>query len=139
MRSLAFAIFILTTLAPVAASTQQSWLDADGQPLPFETDEELLVFLRTAKVVSEKPIGVGVNQSVKVTLQQDGVRAHAIFARSIREKTPPASKAVPIGCSPTATCSSAPPTSSLCCSRCHASHPPCCVRSEDVAEAYRSG
>lgn len=36
-------------------------------------------FMRTAEVVNERPIGIGINHSVKVTLEQDGVQSHAIF------------------------------------------------------------
>ncbi len=70
-------IFVLVTAASIAA--QHVWLDADGKALPFQTDEEITEFMRTANVVDEEPIGVGINQSVRVTLEQNGVRAHAIF------------------------------------------------------------
>ncbi len=70
-------VFVLATAASIAA--QHVWLDADGKALPFQTDEEITEFMRTANVVNEEPIGVGINKSVKVTLEQNGVRAHAIF------------------------------------------------------------
>ncbi len=70
-------VFVLVTAASIGA--QHVWLDADGKALPFQTDEEITEFMRTANVVNEEPIGIGINQSVKVTLEQNGVRAHAIF------------------------------------------------------------
>lgn len=57
----------------------QPWLDTDGQPLPFQDDDAILEFMRTAEVVNEKTIGTGINRSVRVTLEKDNVRAHAIF------------------------------------------------------------
>ncbi len=47
--------------------------------LPFETEERLLEFLRTARVVSQKELTSGVNRPLKVRLQQDGVETNAIF------------------------------------------------------------
>ena len=38
--------------------------DVNGEPIPFSTDDEILDFLRTARVVSETPIGVGINESI---------------------------------------------------------------------------
>ena len=58
---------------------ESRWLDADGKPLPFRDDAELLEFLRTASVVSEREIGIGINASRKLLLERNGVRAHAIF------------------------------------------------------------
>lgn len=67
-------------LAGVAsAQPEHRWLDVDGNPLPFQTDDALLEFMRTADVIDEKDIGTGVNRSVRVTLEQNSVRAHAIF------------------------------------------------------------
>ena len=68
-----------TTAIAATAFSQHIWLDAEGQPLPFETDRELMEFMRSAEVVNERPIGIGINRSVKVTLEQDGVRSSAIF------------------------------------------------------------
>jgi len=69
----------LATAIATTAFSQHIWLDVEGQPLPFETDDELMEFMRSAAVVNEQDIGVGINRSVKVTLEQDGVRSHAIF------------------------------------------------------------
>lgn len=59
--------------------TGHRWLDVDGRPLPFQEDAELLEFLRTARMVSERKIGTGVNESYQILLEKNGVRAHAIF------------------------------------------------------------
>ena len=69
---------LLLLVAP-AASAQTKWLDVNGDPLPFADDSAVLDFLRTAPVVAETDIGVGVNRSQKLTLEKDGVRAHGIF------------------------------------------------------------
>ena len=63
----------------LSAQPRHQWLDAEGRPLPFRDDDAILEFMRTAEVVKESPIGTGVNQSVRVTLEKNGVRAHAIF------------------------------------------------------------
>ena len=55
------------------------WNDVNGEPVPFSTDDEILDFLRTARVVSETPIGVGINESNKLLLEKDGVEINAIF------------------------------------------------------------
>jgi hypothetical protein len=55
------------------------WLDAGGDPLPIQSDAEILEFLRTATVVSRQRIPVGVNRPEKLLLQENGIRAHAAF------------------------------------------------------------
>lgn len=55
------------------------WLGADGEPLPFDTDAELLDFLETAPVVKKKVLSSGSTQPWKLTLERDGIRANAIF------------------------------------------------------------
>ncbi len=74
-------LWLIAAATAVAATAfpQHVWLDVHGQPLPFDTAGELMEFMRTAEVVNERPIGIGINQSVKVTLEQDGVQSHAIF------------------------------------------------------------
>lgn len=59
------------------------WLDSNGEPLPFQTDEAVLEFLQQARIVSSGSVGVGVNGIRKVLLEKDGVRAHAAF-RDVR-------------------------------------------------------
>ena len=55
------------------------WTDPEGKPLPFPSEDELLVFLRTADVLSEKEIPGGITFPIKLLLEKDGVRADAIF------------------------------------------------------------
>ena len=55
------------------------WLDVDGHPLPFQSDEAIEVYLLEAEVESSKKIGAGVTAPRKVILNRDGVRAHAAF------------------------------------------------------------
>jgi len=63
-------------------SPQRTFLGVDGSPLPFENDAELIEFLQTAEVIDATTIETGVNRSQKVTLEQDGVRAHAAFRQT---------------------------------------------------------
>jgi len=55
------------------------FLDADGQPLPFQTDEQIEQFLEIAEIVSIKKIPVGVSGPRKMLLAGQGVRLHAVF------------------------------------------------------------
>ncbi len=55
------------------------WLDPEGRTLPFDTDDELLDFLRTASIVERRTLGSGTTNPQKLLLEKDGVRAHAIF------------------------------------------------------------
>ncbi len=69
----------------LSSTAQKRWRDPDGKPLPFTTDAELLEFLRTAKVVSEKRLSGGINFPRMLLLERDGVRANAVF-RDIHEE-----------------------------------------------------
>jgi hypothetical protein len=55
------------------------WLDVEGRPLPFQSDEEIEEFLRTATVESTEKIPVGVTGPRKVVLAGNGVRANTVF------------------------------------------------------------
>lgn len=70
--------------APAAA---MRWTDPEGKPLPFQSEDELLVFLRTADVKSEKQLSGGVTVPTKMLLEKDGIRADAIFRDVNEEKT----------------------------------------------------
>ena len=68
------------------------FVDVDGRPLPFQSDEEIERFLSTAAVVSMTKIPVGVTNPRKVLLADEGIRFNAIFKdvdleeRNVREK-----------------------------------------------------
>jgi hypothetical protein len=70
---------------PASPSPARIWLDADGRPLPFKTDEEVMEFLRTADVRQMKTISEGVTHPQKVLLEKNGIRVHAAF-RTINEQ-----------------------------------------------------
>ena len=55
------------------------WKGPDGEPLPIQTDEEILDFLRTATPVSLDWVGRGITDPQIIVLDKDGVRARAIF------------------------------------------------------------
>ncbi len=55
------------------------WLDPDGNPLPFRSDAEVLEFLRTAKIIPMKKLKSGITKPLKVLLEKDGLRMHAIY------------------------------------------------------------
>ncbi len=67
-------------LRAAAGAPSWSWLGADGEALPWQTEEEALEFLRTARVVAEKSVATGINRTLKVRLQdKQGVVANAAF------------------------------------------------------------
>lgn len=55
------------------------WFDPAGKPLPYTTEDEVLDFMRTARVVQIDEIEEGVSEPRKVLLEKDGIRLHAIF------------------------------------------------------------
>ena len=61
------------------SSRSHVWLGADDRPLPLATEDEILRFLEQAEVVAQKVLARGVNGTIKVTLERDGVTAHAAF------------------------------------------------------------
>lgn len=63
------------------------FLDADGQPLPFQTDEEIEQYLATASLVSKTKIPVGVTDPMKFLLGKDGLRVNAVFKDINREES----------------------------------------------------
>ena len=65
----------------VAVPSPMMWQDPDGTPLPFQNDSEILEFLRTARVVTQKRVGVGVNEISKVLLEKAGVQVNAAFRK----------------------------------------------------------
>ncbi len=73
--------------ASPAPAAGHVWTGPDGKPLPFRNDEEILQFLRTAKVVSMKDIGTGITNPQKVLLEKDGIQMHAVFHTVNEEKT----------------------------------------------------
>ncbi|MCK5375893.1 MAG: hypothetical protein KAJ97_02350 [Acidobacteria bacterium] len=68
------------------------FLDVDGRPLPFQSDEAIEEFLRTAEVISNEKIPVGVTAPRKVLLEANGLRVNAVFKtidteqRNVRNK-----------------------------------------------------
>jgi len=66
-------------LAGDQAVAESQFQSVDGQPLPLETDDEVVEFLRSATVVSMKPVGSGATGAKKVLLDRDGLRVHAVF------------------------------------------------------------
>jgi hypothetical protein len=62
------------------------FIDVDGQPLPFQSDEAIEEQLRTADVVSQSKIPVGVSRPRKILLEGASRRFNAIFKFIEEEK-----------------------------------------------------
>ena len=94
------ALGIILGIALVGAALAQSaaaelstgeesrrWMGADGEYLPFQSDEEILAFLGSAEAERVKELTTGVNRPLKVLLRKDGILAHAIFRTVDIKKT----------------------------------------------------
>ncbi len=83
MKNTAILLLLLTLVSAAAAQTGADrpgrWFGADGRPLPFTTEGEVLEFLAGAEVVASEPITGSSNRPMRLTLEKDGVRARAIF------------------------------------------------------------
>ncbi len=88
---LVVCLALLATTLPALASTGP-WLGADKTPLPFTDEDQVLDFLRNAEVTRTKTLSQGINKSLKVTLEKDGVRAHGVFRSAEFEQKRTASK-----------------------------------------------
>ena len=66
-------------LTSAAAASPGRWLGPEGRPLPFTSDAEVLDFLKNAEVIDSEVITGSINRPRKLTLEKDGVQAHAIF------------------------------------------------------------
>ena len=87
----------LLALAAVAAWGQGSpardgaaavagWQGPGGKPLPFRSHEEVLEFLKKAKVMSRRGIPRGITRPSLLELEKDGVQARAHFSDVNEEK-----------------------------------------------------
>jgi hypothetical protein len=80
---LSVLIVSLGVIRPMPSSaTDIIWYDTDGQPLPFDSLDQIDRFLETAEIVSDRPIHSGRSGPRKLVLEQDGVRAAAAFNAS---------------------------------------------------------
>jgi hypothetical protein len=55
------------------------WLDASGEPLPFQDDDAIREVLRSANVLSREKVGRGVAGVEKCVLEYEGLRFHGAF------------------------------------------------------------
>ena len=55
------------------------WLDANGEPLPFQDDETIMEVLRTARVLSREKVERGIADVEKVLLDHEGLLFNAAF------------------------------------------------------------
>ena len=68
-----------TQVAPDERFEGYLFLDADGIPLPFQSDEAIERYLATASLVSMTKIPVGVSDPRKLLLAGEGLRVNAVF------------------------------------------------------------
>jgi len=80
------ALLVPARASPEAEGDPVTWLDEEGQPLPFQSYEEVEAFLRTAAVVSRETAPVGITRPEILVLEGGGVRARAILRLVEEEK-----------------------------------------------------
>jgi hypothetical protein len=64
----------------------EKWLGPGGASLPLHSLSEIEGFLRTATVVADEPIPIGVTKPRRLELERDGVRARAAFRHHHEEE-----------------------------------------------------
>lgn len=67
---------------PLVAAGQQSlarYVDADGQPLPYQDDDTITEYLLGAQVVANRELDIGVTGPRRLTLELDSIRLDAVF------------------------------------------------------------
>lgn len=69
-----------------AAAAAYRWLDADGKPLPWQSDAQLEEFLSKGSIGKASGTPKGVTRPTKMTLSRNGVKANAIFHEINEEK-----------------------------------------------------
>lgn len=71
----------LGTEARIAGAQEQAprWLDIDGKVLPFQEDAAIAEFLRSADIVANEKIEIGITAPRRLTLEGNGVRVNAAF------------------------------------------------------------
>lgn len=60
--------------------------DVDGRPLPFQSDEKIANFLKSAVVESITKIPVGITQPKKILLSDESIRLNAVYKNIEEEK-----------------------------------------------------
>ena len=71
-----------------AVTPARRWRGPDGKLLPFKSDEEIVDFMRNAKVASRERTKLGVNRPYRVLLERDGVKMKAVFRQvSVKQKS----------------------------------------------------
>jgi hypothetical protein len=76
-------VLLFALLLPFGAQSmagqglRRVWLGPDGDVLPFQNDEELLAFLRTAEIASTTDIPEGVTRPRQALLELNGLQVHA--------------------------------------------------------------
>jgi len=82
LRLTAIGLLLIPALVAAAGTAQlapHTWLGADGEPLPFTDDAEILEFLREAEIVSSEEIPTGVTRPYRVLLRRGDVEAQGVF------------------------------------------------------------
>jgi hypothetical protein len=63
--------------------------DRNGAPLPFAGEDEIVAFLRDARIVESKPLNVGVTGARRLVLEQGGRQLRAVLHQVDRRETGP--------------------------------------------------
>jgi len=61
------------------ADPSRQYVDVEGRPLPFATEDEILDFLKNAAIVEQRAAPKGINKIQRLTLQRGPLRVYAAF------------------------------------------------------------
>jgi len=63
------------------------FLDKEGRALPIQEDEDIVSYLKTARVTASEDLPVGITKPIRLELSQDDIEARAVFHFITRTET----------------------------------------------------
>lgn len=83
VRAVLFAVLVAALVGAVSAAAQSTlgepvpWKNRAGEALPFQSDAEILEFLRTAEITAVEDLEVGITDPRRVEMVKDGITVRA--------------------------------------------------------------
>jgi hypothetical protein len=74
-----FLALAAALLPALTSAAEGPYAGPEGKELPFSSAREVAEFLATAEEIASKDLSTGITKPKKLTLEKDGVRAHAVF------------------------------------------------------------
>lgn len=81
------AVFVFLAALPLVAADEGLLArDKEGNPLPFDSADQLLTFMRTAAEISSKTLPEGITRARKLRLAKDGIELNVVFHHIDRQE-----------------------------------------------------